>query len=76
VLEIFNLLTWILLDRFRPKTSLEAEVLALRQQLNILRPTSSMGRLTLNVLLSFAQFEIEVKASSLNMLDRLILILL
>ena len=30
VLEIFNLLRWILLDLFRSRSSLEGEVIALR----------------------------------------------
>jgi hypothetical protein len=37
VLELFNLLRWILLDLFRSRSSLEAEVIALRHQLNVLR---------------------------------------
>ena len=37
VLEIFNLLRWILLDLFRSRSSLEGEVIALRHQLNVLR---------------------------------------
>jgi hypothetical protein len=37
VLELFNLLKWILLDLFRSRSSLEAEVIALRHQLNVLR---------------------------------------
>jgi transposase InsO family protein len=37
VLALFNLLRWILLDLFRARSSLEAEVIALRQQLNVLR---------------------------------------
>ena len=32
-----SLITWALLDLFRSRTSLEAELLALRQQLNVLR---------------------------------------
>src|SRR4051794_8609222 len=36
VLELFNLLRWILLDLFRARSSLEAEVIALRHQLNVL----------------------------------------
>ena len=35
--ELFNLIKWILLDLFRSRGSLEAEVIALRQQLNVLR---------------------------------------
>jgi hypothetical protein len=48
VLELFNLIKWMLLDLFRSRTSLEAEVIVLRQQLNVLRrsapkrPTLSM----------------------------------
>ena len=37
MLEIFNLLRWILLDLFRSRRSLEGEVIALRHQLNVLR---------------------------------------
>ena len=37
MLEIFNLLRWILLDLFRSRSSLEGEVIALRHQLNVLR---------------------------------------
>jgi transposase InsO family protein len=37
VLELFNLLRRILLDLFRSRSSLEAEVIALRHQLNVLR---------------------------------------
>jgi len=37
VTELFNLIKWILLDLFRSRGSLEAEVIALRQQLNVLR---------------------------------------
>jgi hypothetical protein len=35
-----NLIRWMLLGRFRSKASLEAEILALRHQLNVLRRTS------------------------------------
>ena len=35
-----SLIRWILLGRFRSKASLEAEILALRHQLNVLRRTS------------------------------------
>ena len=37
MLELFNLLRWILLDLFRARSSLEGEVIALRHQLNVLR---------------------------------------
>src|SRR3954451_18149305 len=37
MLELFNLLRWILLDLFRERSSLEGEVIALRHQLNVLR---------------------------------------
>jgi hypothetical protein len=37
VLELLNLLRWILLDLFRSRSSLEGEVIALRHQLNVLR---------------------------------------
>lgn len=35
--ELLNRLKWMVLDLFRSRTSLEAEVVALRQQLNVLR---------------------------------------
>ena len=35
-----SLIRWMLLGRFRSKASLEAEILALRHQLNVLRRTS------------------------------------
>jgi site-specific DNA recombinase len=47
------------LDRFRPKTY----QLSVTQQFNT---TTSMGRLTLNVLLSFAQFEREVTSERIR----------
>jgi hypothetical protein len=37
VVELLNLLRWILLDLFRSRSSLEGEVIALRNQLNVLR---------------------------------------
>jgi len=37
VRDFISLITWALLDLFRSRTSLEAEMLALRQQLNVLR---------------------------------------
>ena len=37
MLELFNLLRWILLDLFRSRRLLEGEVIALRHQLNVLR---------------------------------------
>jgi transposase InsO family protein len=37
VLELFNLLRWILLDLFQSRSALEGEVIALRHQLNVLR---------------------------------------
>ena len=37
MLELLNLLRWILLDLFRSRSSLEGEVIALRHQLNVLR---------------------------------------
>ena len=37
MLELFNLLRWILLDLFRSRSALEGEVIALRHQLNVLR---------------------------------------
>ena len=37
LLELFNLLRWILLDLFRSRSALEGEVIALRHQLNVLR---------------------------------------
>ena len=41
MLEIFNLLRWILLDLFRSRSSLEGEVIALRHQLNVLRRSAA-----------------------------------
>jgi hypothetical protein len=41
MLELFNLLKWVLLDVFRSKRSPDAEVVALRQQLNVLRRSAS-----------------------------------
>src|SRR3954451_3798479 len=38
--DLLNLIRWTLLGLFRSKTSLEAEILALRHQLNVLRRTS------------------------------------
>ena len=35
--DLLNLIRWMLLGLFRSKTSLEAEILALRHQLNVLR---------------------------------------
>src|SRR6187455_2909081 len=40
MLDLLNLIRWILLGLFWSKTSLEAEMLALRHQLNVLRRTS------------------------------------
>jgi hypothetical protein len=37
VLALLKLLKWVLLDLFRSRKSLEAEIVALRQQLNVLR---------------------------------------
>jgi hypothetical protein len=37
VRDLLSLITWALLDLFRSRTSLEAEMLALCQQLNVLR---------------------------------------
>jgi hypothetical protein len=37
VLELLDLIKWMLLDLFRSRSSIEAEVIALRQQLNVLR---------------------------------------
>src|SRR4051794_14131875 len=37
---LLNLIRWMLLGLFRSKTSLEAEILALRHQLNVLRRAS------------------------------------
>ena len=37
MLELVNLLRWMLLDLFRSRSSLEAEIIALRQQVNVLR---------------------------------------
>src|SRR6476646_4537076 len=38
--DMLNLIRWMLLGLFRSKTSLEAEILALRHQLNVLSRTS------------------------------------
>src|SRR6476659_26412 len=38
--DLLSLIRWMLLGRFRSKASLEAEILALRHQLNVLRRTS------------------------------------
>src|SRR5881394_2998407 len=38
--DLLNLIRWMLLGLFRSKTSLEAEILALRHQLNVLRRAS------------------------------------
>src|SRR5947209_2450969 len=38
--DLLNLIRWMLLGLFRSKTSLEAEILALHHQLNVLRRTS------------------------------------
>ena len=38
--DLLSLIRWILLGRFRSKASLEAEILALRHQLNVLHRTS------------------------------------
>ena len=40
MLDLLKLIRWMLLGLFRSKTSLEAEILALRHQLNVLRRTS------------------------------------
>ena len=37
MLELLNLIKWMLRDLFRSRRSLEAEVVVLRQQLNVLR---------------------------------------
>jgi hypothetical protein len=37
VLELLNQIKWMLLDLFRSRGSLEAEIIVLRQQLNVLR---------------------------------------
>ena len=38
--DLLNLLRWMLLGLFQSKTSLQAEILALRHQLNVLRRAS------------------------------------
>jgi hypothetical protein len=38
--DLLNLIRWMLLGLFRSKSSLEADILALRHQLNVLRRTS------------------------------------
>src|SRR6476660_4846379 len=42
--DLLNLIRWMLLGRFRSKSSLEAEILALRHQLNVLRRASPRRR--------------------------------
>lgn len=37
MLELLSLLKWMILDLFRSRSSLEAELIVLRQQLNVLR---------------------------------------
>jgi hypothetical protein len=65
--DLLNLIRWMLLGLFRSKTSLEAEILALRHQLNVLRRTSprrpvfsNFDRMILrhlrHVLLSYRQY--------------------
>jgi hypothetical protein len=65
--DLLNLIRWMLLGLFRSKTSLEAEILALRHQLNVLRRTSprrpvfsNFDRMILrhlrHVLLSYLQY--------------------
>jgi hypothetical protein len=39
--EVFRLIVWAILDLFRSRASLEAEIVALRQQLNVLRRKST-----------------------------------
>jgi len=41
VFELLNLLKWMVVDLFRSRKSLEAEVVALRHQLNVLLPGST-----------------------------------
>jgi hypothetical protein len=38
--DLLDVIRWMLLGLFRSNTSLEAKILALRHQLNVLRPTS------------------------------------
>jgi hypothetical protein len=35
--DLCRLTWWVLVDRFRPRAKLEAEILVLRQQINVLR---------------------------------------
>ena len=42
--DLLSLIRWMLLGEFRSKASLEAEILALRHQLNVLRRTSPRPR--------------------------------
>ncbi|MCC3246894.1 hypothetical protein LG047_16490 [Methylocystis sp. WRRC1] len=39
--DVFKLVWWTILDLFRSRASLEAEIVALRQQLNVLRRKSA-----------------------------------
>jgi hypothetical protein len=39
--DVFKLILWVILDLFRSRASLEAEIVALRQQLNVLRRKSA-----------------------------------
>jgi hypothetical protein len=48
VLELFKLIKWMFLDLLRSRSSLEAEIVVLRQQLNVLR-RSAPKRRTFNI---------------------------
>jgi hypothetical protein len=41
VLELLNVFRWVIVDLFRSRKSLEAEVITLRQQLNVLRRSAA-----------------------------------
>src|SRR5437667_5128704 len=38
--DLFSRIGWVLVDLFRPRAKLEAEILVLRQQINVLRRTA------------------------------------
>jgi hypothetical protein len=38
--DLCRLVCWVLVDLFRPRAKLEAEILVLRQQINVLRRTA------------------------------------
>jgi len=38
--DLYRLTWWVVVDLFRPRAKLEAEILVLRQQINVLRRTA------------------------------------